>query len=297
MCSGLKKNIVDVGGQMNVFIFDYAGKKKNFCLYLCVMLSLSTPSLFAEEVTKEAQAATTLNIQNIDPEVLKSKLVPFGWQVIPDDEGGIILIPGSANTSSAPEQEEGQANLLQTNIEELRSSLVPYGWKVEQDTDGSIILIPGKVTVVEPTEVEPAPVADAEQQNYQQLDIEALRNMLAPHSLGVERDANGGIIFVPQTLPQLTSDVLPQPFAQPWTGIVLQAIEQDEIPLPINTWQKVHDLSQQWLNESGYRDLSVGKIREVYRVYIVSIVNNSAPHSLQFQLVIRISDGHIFPVS
>lgn len=261
------------------------------------MLSLSTPSLFAEEVKKEAQAATTLNIQNINPEVLKSKLVPFGWQVIPDDEGGIILIPGSANTSSAPEQKEAQPNLLQTNLEELRSSLVPYGWNVEQDADGSIILIPGKVTKVEPTTVESVPVADTEQQNYQQLDIEALRNMLAPHSLGVERDANGGIIFVPQTLPQLTSDVIPQPFAQPWNGIVLQAIEKDEIPLPINTWQKVRDLSQQWLNESGYRDLSVGKIREVYRVYIVSIVNNSAPHSLQFQLVIRISDGHIFPVS
>lgn len=268
------------------------GKTSTFCFYLCVILGLSMSSLYAEEINEDGQTATTFNTRNMDPAALKSMLVPFGWQVIPDDEGGIILIPGPAGTPPPLKQDAGQLDFQQTDVDKLRSSLVPYGWNVELDSDGSVILIPGKVT-----EVEPAPVVTAEQQNYQQLDVEALRNMLAPHSLNVERDDDGGIILIPQALPELTPDVIPQPFAQQWTGITLQAVAKGEIQLPIDTWKKVHDLSQQWLNESGYKELNVGKIREVYRIYIVSIVDAASPYSLQFQLVIRISDGHIFPVS
>lgn len=274
-------------------------KRQNslFCSGLFIILGLFVIPVFAQ-VDGDEQANKNISTQNLDPEVLKSQLVPFGWQVIPDDEGGIILIPGAVNTSSASEQKKASTSkLLQKNIEELRSSLVPYGWNVEQDTDGSIILIPGNQEEVKSTEVKPAVVAEQKQQAYQQMDVEALQNMLTTHRLTVERDTNGEIIFIPQPLPQSVPEVLPQPFAQPWTGIVLQTINKGEISLPINSWQKVHDLSKQWLNESGYKELSVGKIREVYRVYIVSIVSNTEPYSLQFQLVIRTSDGHIFPVS
>lgn len=268
------------------------GKTNAFCLYLCVILSLSITSLFAEEINEEGQAATTFNKQNMDPAALRSMLAPFGWQVMLDDEGGIILIPGSASTSPPLKQDAEQADFQQTDVDKLRSYLVPYGWNVEQDSDGSIILIPGRET-----EVEPAPVVTAEQQNYQQLDVETLREMLAPHSLNVERDDTGGIVLIPQPLFQSVPDVLPQPFAQQWTGIVLQAVAMGEVPLPIDTWQKVNDLSQAWLSETGYKGLSVGKIREVNKVYIISIVTTAPPYSLQFQLIIRISDGHIFPVS
>ncbi|MES9886481.1 MAG: hypothetical protein ABW140_06680, partial [Candidatus Sedimenticola sp. 6PFRAG1] len=64
----------------------------------------------------------------------------------------------------------------------------------------------------------------------------------------------------------------------------------------IDSWSKAHQISTAWLKLSGFNGVSVGRIRKVNKIYIVSIVASESPHGLRNQLIIRTTDGYTSPV-
>jgi len=59
--------------------------------------------------------------------------------------------------------------------------------------------------------------------------------------------------------------------------------------LSINTWKKVTSLAKDWLKKNNKPNLSIGKIRHIKWLYLVSIVTQKG--NMDTQLVIHASDG------
>ena len=144
----------------------------------------------------------------------------------------------------------------------------------------------------------------------QQVDADTLRSLLEPHGWRVEREPDGSVLLIPGAA---TAPLPPVPVAieegagqqlereeamtLQWDGIVLPPIREGGITIPVDTWSKAHDLARAWVAASRQEDLQVGKIRRINRRYVVSVVSNKSPYNLRYQLIIRIADGHVFPVS
>ncbi|MES9958566.1 MAG: hypothetical protein ABW086_16095 [Sedimenticola sp.] len=64
----------------------------------------------------------------------------------------------------------------------------------------------------------------------------------------------------------------------------------------IDSWSKAHTIASAWLKLSNLSGQSVGRIRKINRIYVISIVDEQPPHNLQNQLIIRATDGYTTPV-
>jgi hypothetical protein len=69
-----------------------------------------------------------------------------------------------------------------------------------------------------------------------------------------------------------------------------------EIPLPVDTAEKARRIAEKWLESVPLDDATVGKIRNVVRVYMVSIVSPAPPYRLRNQIAIRKRDGTVVVV-
>jgi hypothetical protein len=63
--------------------------------------------------------------------------------------------------------------------------------------------------------------------------------------------------------------------------------------LPIDQWTEANEIAKEWVVSIGEKGLTVGMIRKILRVYLVSIVQDVKPYALQHQIAIRQSDGHV----
>jgi len=61
----------------------------------------------------------------------------------------------------------------------------------------------------------------------------------------------------------------------PCAGVAVDA----GVSLPVNTWTEAHQVALAWLRQRGERGVSVGRIRHVLRLYLVSIVEKDWPVS------------------
>ncbi len=181
-----------------------------------------------------------------------------GWSVQRDDAGNLILIPREASANTAP----------QDQWQRMQSELRAAGWNVERTADGSLILIPpAQAALSSPEAVDPM------------LDI---KQKLEETGWVVSSSADGSMLLYP---PGKTVSGKPLPVA----GIPPQV----QITLPVNNWQEANDIAQSWLKSQADFGASVGKIRKLFRVYVVSIVSNNKPHHLLQQIAIRSSDGSV----
>ncbi len=226
--------------------------------------------------------------QQVDVGTLREMLEPHGWSVQQDSEGGVILIPGAAKESASVKLTPIEQSPA-FDVETLRSLLSPHGWKVEKDADGGVILLPGKSK-------EPS-VSFKEESNVEQQDLQRLRLLLAPHGWHVDQNQSGDLILIPGAGMQSTSIAPAHASSSASVGVVLEPIKDGEISLPVDTWTKAHRLASVWVQSiDRNKDLTVGKIREIHRLYVVSVVADAVPYPLKHQLVIRQNDGHVFPM-
>ncbi|WP_144375285.1 hypothetical protein [Thiolapillus brandeum] len=63
--------------------------------------------------------------------------------------------------------------------------------------------------------------------------------------------------------------------------------------LPVDSWKKAHDVAQSWLEEQSGMEASVGRIRRILGVHIISIVSAKRPYRLLHQIAVRNSDGAV----
>lgn len=208
---------------------------------------------------------------------LEQALKDTGWSVQQNAEGSLILsfqesaAPTPDNTPSATDQ-----------WPQLQSKLQDAGWQVERETDGSLRLTPPETEVATKAQAvapEP-PVQNAEpddKKTFQEIQQD-LRNA----GWEVTNSPDGSILLYPPEKPEMEK---PEPCAG--TPLTLN------IALPVDTWSEAHNIARDWLGNQPPFGASVGKIRKILGVYLVSIVADAAPFNLIQQIAIRTSDGTV----
>jgi hypothetical protein len=115
-------------------------------------------------------------------------------------------------------------------------------------------------------------------------DIDAL---LRGRGWQVERDLQGSLVLRPRA-----ADLAPQTIT-PSQGFVTAPVREETVKLPVNRWVDARAIADAWVAEHGDGRLRVGKIRQVHRVYLVSIVGVDAPNQVIHQIAITGGNGHV----
>lgn len=250
--------------------------------YITILRGLIAASLFTlsgfstaqdsvssfEQSLPEPQSAEQTGTSSValDTNQLADRLKAAGWKVTQETNGDLVVVPPGTDTGKENQWEQIQRQLRGT------------GWYAEQDADGALILIPpGNTTGSENPSSSITRVTDNNADTLQ-----SMQQKLREAGWHVNEAADGSILLYP---PGETTSVKARPCAGTPPGI--------DIDLPVNTWQEAFDISKEWLGNQPDLPASVGRIRKIFDVYIVSIVSNKAPHTLTQQIAIRNSDGTV----
>ena len=216
-----------------------------------------------------------------------------GWQVDVLADGTLQLTPGdkvppatetterSAPQASGPTPTTGPSGW---------AVLSAFGWRVETRPNGDTLLFPPSASPnPEPREPPAAeastPTESPETQAERAHDLDAL---LAERGWRVQRDEDGSLRLFP-----LLGGVAGTAGLEPSQGYVPAAIRDGEVQLPVDTWEKAHATVLSWLESVGDPSLEVGKIRQIYHVYLVSIIGTQPPKALLHQVAVGVDDGRV----
>ncbi|MEN8214432.1 MAG: hypothetical protein ABFR19_08725 [Pseudomonadota bacterium] len=280
--------------------------------------------------TPAEKRAIPIASQDIDLETLANKLEAAGWKVQRKSDGSLDLHPReTAETEIATSREESQASLpADEQWAQMQQQLKAAGWDASRDADGSLVLIPPGDTADETTIRKEAPAPSQADERWEQM-----QQQLNAAGWQASRDADGSLILIPpaesvetaaaeekaaapqddsmETMQQKLkatgwqvtensdgSILLYPPEQQRSEGKTIQpcsghAPSDDDVDLPVNTWSQARNLAKSWLKRQTPDNLKVGKIREIFEVYLVSILTGTKPYRLRHQIAIRRSDGHI----
>jgi hypothetical protein len=223
-----------------------------------------------------------------------------GWQVEVLVDGSLELMPApreaAARQGSETETPPPTASSAEISPPDW-AALRDHGWTVETDADGSTLLYPpspmaGTAAPEPPQSPSPAPEAtpagipDETAARYEVArDLDAL---LAERGWRAQRESEGTLLLFPLRRAERTPRGV-----QRAAGVVPTAVTDAEVTLPIDTWKEARTVAASWLESVGDASLRLGKVREVLRVYLVSIVDDAPPHALRHQISIRVDDGRV----
>jgi len=216
------------------------------------------------EKTLENPEVENSTVQTLDTADLTRKLEAAGWHVLQEENGNLIVTRNSRVRNSVTSG---------TNPwQDIERQLQETGWTTRRDADGSLVLIPP----AKPTTA--APVV----QTGQTGSFEDMQQKLREAGWEVTNTADGSILLYPPS-----SKVTNKPRACPGTP------QTAHVTLPVDSWQKAHSIATNWLNHQSGFNATVGKIRKILNVYIISIVADRTPHTLIQQIAIRNTDGAV----
>lgn len=194
-------------------------------------------------------------------------------------------------------------------LSEIIKAVSPMGGRFEIQSDGAIKIIPTNKKIVNKLLNESKAKETIQKskgktiskdskeiiQRLQKANEEGLSNLLnqlATDGGNFELIENGGIRIIPNNSNQtkalskksLAANELVK--TRKLNGLTksLSALKAST-----NSWQNIKKIANQWIKESNKKGLSVGKIRHVKWLYIVSIVTKKG--FMDTQLVIRSRDG------
>jgi len=221
---------------------------------------------------------------------LIKRISPEGGQFVIQPDGAIRIIPKNDSiikkllATPAPTSAE-DSNAAKTSSTSASASIFP---KTDSDKKDET------ETLASPQKV----ISQSEKKTLEQL-LEAnskglvdLLKKLAPGGGKFELVGDGSIRIIPEdaSKPKELANV-----SKKASKVVkekkLDGLSRSlkRIGQPLNTWGKVQKAANKWLKKQNKKDLFVGKIRRVNRLYIVSIVTQKG--NLDSQLVMRVSDG------
>lgn len=219
-----------------------------------------------------------------------------GWQVEVLADGTLQLTP-EGKLRSARETTERAAPEASAPAPTMGPSgwsvLSAFGWRVEAQPNGDTLLFPPSASLnpepreppateaSKPTEPAEPPEAQAEVAH----DLDAL---LAERGWRVQRDEDGSL----RLFPLLRAFAAPAGL-EPSQGYVPAAIRDGQVQLPVDSWEKARATVLSWLESVGDSSLEVGKIRQIYHVYLVSIIATQPPKALVHQVAVGVDDGRV----
>jgi hypothetical protein len=211
-------------------------------------------------------------------ESLRQALEAQGWQPEQAEDGSVIYRQPSTSNQHEPVQPAMQTlrgKALQDNLHER-------GWQLQWNPGGSLILRPQGQVGKTLEQAKPAAVGEPLDRLPDQPGFEYWR---------IKKQADGSWTFQPLTQAPTASDST----SGTTTLGRCEGIEVKHaaVSLPVDTWGEAQTLAQAWLHDAGMQGLLLGKIRRVLGIYLISLVEDSTPHSLKHQLAIRASDGRV----
>lgn len=222
-----------------------------------------------------------------------------GWEVRREEGKGVLLYPPQTapESTEATSQEEPPAGSVPTpgsvapgtrpDWDRLRT----MGWRVEEAADGSTLLYPpvpkaeGGVPATVPAAVPEKAAGEVPATAPAAMPDKALDALLRERGWRVERDDQGGLLLYPRGPAPAGSDVTPAP------GVETAPVREAAVTLPVDRWAEARTIADAWLAERGAPGWRVGKIRQVHRVYLVSIVDAARPPNLVHQIAITSGNG------
>ena len=211
---------------------------------------------------------------------MQQQLKAAGWDASRDADGSLVLIPPGETAETTTQKEEPVPSAADKQWEQMQQQLKAAGWDASRDADGSLVLIPPGESVVAavPEEEAAAPEKQAD-------SMQTMQEKLRETGWQVTENSDGSILFYHPKQQRSEKGTI-----QPARGHAPPA----DFNLPVNTWSQARTLTLKWLKQQSPGNLKVGKIREIYEVYLISIISGSRPnHRLGHQIAIRRSDGHI----
>ncbi len=242
---------------------------------------------------EQAVAPTDQIIPATEINRVQNLLETRGWRVERDAQGNTLLFPtGGRETTTlsgetAPEAGPSSDRLIPASeINRVQGLLESRGWRVERDAQGNTLLFPtgGRETTTLSGEAaaEAGPSTD---RIIPVSEINRLQGLLESRGWRVEREVGGNVLLFPISKSQKPSMV--------YRSWLLPPVTSGRLELPVDTWHEARLLANAWLKTSSGTGLTVGKIRKINWIYLISVVDKEPPHGLANQLVIKSKDGRV----
>jgi hypothetical protein len=225
-----------------------------------------------------------------------------GWQAQSAADGSLIFRPPGPRTTpdqgSAPTGEPG-AEPAQAETQEIERLLLERGWRTKTDTAGNTLLIPVRTTADETPRVElagPETAAETGHGKTTTQPFSQFQRALSSTGWLVRPAPDGSMTIFPPGSANEPSPERPGATGDGHghcAGVILTAVTQGEISLPIDGPDKAARLATDWIADFGHADTTLGRIRQINHLYVVSIVDRASPHLLRNQLIIRSENGGI----
>ena len=211
-------------------------------------------------------------------EQMQQQLKAAGWDASRDADGSLVLIPPGETAETTTRKEEPAPSAADKQWEQMQQQLKAAGWGASREADGSLVLIPPGESL---DTAAPEEEAAAEKQNDA---MESMQEKLRESGWQVTENSDGSILFYhPKQQRSEKGTIRPARGHAPPT----------DFDLPVTSWTQARTLTLKWLMQQSPGNLTMGKIREIYDVYLVSILSNSRSDRLRHQIAVRKSDGHI----
>ncbi|MDJ0807459.1 MAG: hypothetical protein QNJ78_11570 [Gammaproteobacteria bacterium] len=217
-------------------------------------------------------------------ENLRQALEAQGWLAEETADGSLVYRRPTDTGEIEPSQVEGRA----LSGEDLNRAMRQRGWRMEWDSSGNLLL-----------RMDETPLQNQGGKKAPQEAARQVTDRFPAHSgfeyWRIERQPDGSLHFHPLEKDAMQSAATAStPTPRPCEGINLIQVD---VTLPVDQWQEAHSLAQGWLDRMQLETLSVGRIRKVLGVYLVSLVRQAPPHRLAHQLAIRVTDGRVIQLN
>ena len=220
-----------------------------------------TVSSFEKE--QETSGADSSAHQQTNTTSLIQQLEAAGWQVTKKQNGNLIVTRKTPGGNEAPSG---------NNWQHIEQQLQTTGWRTSRDENGTLTLIP-------PTSAASTPPV---QRPGQRIPRNGMLRQLRNAGWAASQDSDGNMLLYP---PGNTATNKPAPCPGTAPAIAIQ--------LPVDSWQEAHDIATDWLSHQADYNATVGKIRKILNIYIISIVTAQKPYNLVQQIAIRNHDGAV----
>lgn len=218
-------------------------------------------------------------------ESLRESLIQQGWQEYTATDGSIIYRQPKKEAATDIQSVVPEAS----GMHKFKDALQGGGWQVEWDANNTLILIPQ--TTQAASEITQQPILTSTSDSLQTTG-ELPSDLSGFDYWHIERDQQGALLFHPVDLSHLKQQPA-EDSNETQLECRINHFQLTSSSLPVDTWSEAQDIAKQWLNNSGTEGLQVGRIRKINRIYLVSIVGDSAPYPLKHQLAIRVSDAGV----
>lgn len=222
-------------------------------------------------------------------EALRQHLESSGWKVRMNSDGSLGFYMPEQSLQSESKERESTAYSTQ-ELEAIEKHLESLGWAVSRETDGTLNFHMQNSASQE----SPKRGGEKEQATQSQsaevakgLDKLLLKN---PY-WRAERAIDGSLLLYPD---KVKSDDISKTAEQSTQANICMGVSvMGAFELPIDEWSEANSIARAWIESIEEKGLTVGKIRKILRVYLISIVRDTKPYALQHQIAIRQLDGRV----